>query len=99
MNATNAVSHLISQRRAIAAALAASAADTNNPGNILLTLDEVLAITRVGRTQWLKGVKEKTYPQPVRLSPRKIFWRAVDIERLLQNPPSERGKHVRGRRR
>lgn len=92
----NGVSKLVVQQRAIAAALAATAAQSAHPESILLTLEEVLAVVRVSRATWLRGVRAGIYPQPVRVSARKVFWRATDVERMLQNmqsakkPPARR---------
>lgn len=45
----------------------------------LWRLPQVLAFVQLGRTQWLIGVQRGLYPQPVRLSARRIAWRARDI--------------------
>jgi len=81
------VAQLITQRRALAAALVASTAE-NDPEQLLLSLSEVLAVVPMGETAWRRGVKEGNYPQPIVLSKRKIFWRARDIENLLQSGPA-----------
>jgi predicted DNA-binding transcriptional regulator AlpA len=46
-------------------------------------LPSILAIYPVGRTAWHLGVKEGRYPQPVKLGPRKVAWRAEDIRALI----------------
>lgn len=83
MTPRSGVSQLIAQRRALAAALV-DATTADNPEQVLLTLAEVLAIVRMGETAWRRGVKDGLYPKPVVFSKRKIFWRAVDIDALLQ---------------
>ena len=50
----------------------------------LIRLPQVLEIYPVGRTTWLNGVKEGTYPQPVRLGKRITAWRETDIKRLCR---------------
>ena len=35
------------------------------------------------RSSWWAGVKEGKYPRPVRISPRRVAWRASDIVALL----------------
>ena len=37
----------------------------------------------VSRSTWLRGVKSGLYPEPVKVSTKLIFWRAADIEKLL----------------
>jgi hypothetical protein len=36
----------------------------------------------VCRAAWYKGVKKGHYPQPVKLGPRMVAWREVDIQAL-----------------
>jgi predicted DNA-binding transcriptional regulator AlpA len=48
-----------------------------------MLLPSVLAVYPVGRTHWYEGVKSGKYPQPVRLGPRKVAWRAEDIRALI----------------
>lgn len=49
-----------------------------------LRLPEVLARFPISRSGWLRGVREGRYPEPVRLSPRTVFWRAADIDALIK---------------
>ncbi len=44
-------------------------------------------IIPVSSTNWNLGVKAGRYPQPVRLSPRCIAWRAEDIRRFVDQGP------------
>ena len=48
-----------------------------------MLLPSVLAVYPVGRTSWYAGVAAGKYPQPVRLSQRKVAWRAEDIRELI----------------
>lgn len=50
-------------------------------------------IIPICRSAWLAGVKSGIYPQPVKLSPRVVVWRASDIDELL-NPSSAAGHSV-----
>jgi predicted DNA-binding transcriptional regulator AlpA len=49
----------------------------------LWSLSEVLNRLPVGRSTWLCGVKRGLYPEPVRLSPRRIAWRPSQIQELI----------------
>jgi prophage regulatory protein len=40
-------------------------------------------IIPVCKSTWWQGVKEKRYPQPVKLSPRVTVWRASEIYALV----------------
>lgn len=42
-------------------------------------------IIPVGRTTWLMGVKDGTYPSPVKLSPRTVAWKVEDILQLIKD--------------
>lgn len=55
----------------------------------LLTLPEVLSIFPVSRSLWYRGVQEGRFPRPVHLSERRVAWRRIDIETLL-NKAGER---------
>jgi prophage regulatory protein len=52
------------------------------PGT-LLKLPGVLDIFPVSRSAWLAGVKAGRYPAPVRLSTRRVAWRAEEIRALV----------------
>jgi len=39
----------------------------------------------IGRSSFLKGVKEGRYPKPVKLGPRTTAWRVSDIHDLLMS--------------
>lgn len=49
----------------------------------LWRLPQVLEFVQLGRTQWLIGVQRGVYPQPVRLSARRIAWRVSDIQEFV----------------
>lgn len=51
----------------------------------LLRLSAVLERVPVGRVTWLRGVRDGRFPQPVRLSPRRMAWRASDIESFIRS--------------
>jgi len=48
-----------------------------------MLLPSVLAVFPVGRTTWHNGIKSGKYPQPVKLGPRKVAWKAEDIRALI----------------
>tara|TARA_Y100000022_G_scaffold139800_1_gene121703 strand:- start:196 stop:396 length:201 start_codon:yes stop_codon:yes gene_type:complete len=54
-----------------------------NKNDKLFKLEEVLQYVPVSRSTWLRGVKSGLYPKPVKVSVKLIFWRATDIEKLL----------------
>lgn len=42
------------------------------------------ALIPIGRTTWLRGVKEGKYPKPVQLTERTVAWKAEDIRALIE---------------
>ena len=54
-----------------------------NKNKKLFKLEEVLQHVPVSRSTWLRGVKSGLYPEPIKVSVKLIFWRAADIEKLL----------------
>jgi prophage regulatory protein len=50
----------------------------------LLTLQMVLDMTTLSKSTWLKGVREGRYPQPVRLSVRRLAWKSADIIKVME---------------
>ena len=60
---------------------AAPSAATPDPA--LWRLPIVLEKFPVSRANWLQGVKDGRYPAPVRLSARRVAWRASDINFLI----------------
>lgn len=55
----------------------------NLPSEGLLRVSQVLKFIPVSRSHWWQGVKEKRYPQPMKLSERVTVWRASDIRQLI----------------
>ncbi len=51
----------------------------------LWRLPLVLKHVPLSRSTWLAGVKSGRYPQPVRLSNRRVVWRAADIRAFLES--------------
>jgi prophage regulatory protein len=50
----------------------------------LLRIKQVLQFIPVLRSNWWQGVKDRRYPQPLKLSPRVTVWRASDIRALIE---------------
>jgi predicted DNA-binding transcriptional regulator AlpA len=59
-----------------------------NPNHVeldgLLRLRQVLALIPISRAAWYAGVKERRYPQPVRLSARVVAWKVSDIQAFIK---------------
>ena len=58
--------------------------DSEFDSAILWPLNQVLKQFPVSRSLWLAGVRDGKYPQPIRLSKRRIAWRPNDIHALVQ---------------
>lgn len=64
----------------------------NLSGSALLALPQIVgdrkrgipALLPISRSGWWAGVKAGKYPKPVRISPRRVAWRASDIAALLE---------------
>lgn len=56
----------------------------NLPDDSLIPQTDVLAIIRISRTSWWRGVKDGRYPQPVKLGPRMNRWRLGTIRELVR---------------
>lgn len=54
-----------------------------------MRLAQVLQVFPVSKSSWWAGVKEKRYPQPVKIGPRTTAWRRSDVQRLLADPERE----------
>ena len=50
---------------------------------LLWPLDNVLRQLSLSRTSWLSGVKSGRFPQPIRLSARRVAWKSSDIYSLI----------------
>ena len=48
---------------------------------------EIPPLIPVAESTWWKGVSERRFPQPIRLSKGLTVWRAEDIRDLIDNPP------------
>lgn len=48
-------------------------------------LPAVLRVFPVSRSTWWEGVRQKRFPQPVKLGPRITAWRVEDIRALLES--------------
>jgi prophage regulatory protein len=51
--------------------------------NLLWPLQNVLRHLSLSRTAWLAGVKSGKFPQPIRLSTRRVAWRSSEIIALI----------------
>lgn len=71
------------QLRDIATATAGNPPQRIDPESELWKLSAVLAHVPISRGSWLAGVKAGRYPKPVRLSERRVFWRASDIRSFV----------------
>ncbi len=54
------------------------------PGSGLLRVSKILELIPVSKSTWWKGVKNGTFPKPIKLGKRMTAWRASDIERLIE---------------
>ncbi len=71
------------QLRDIATATAGNPPQRIDPESELWKLSAVLAHVPISRSSWFAGVKAGRYPKPVRLSERRVFWRASDIRSFV----------------
>lgn len=46
-------------------------------------LPSILRVFPVSRSTWWEGVRQKRYPQPVKLGPRITAWKVEDIRAFL----------------
>ena len=53
------------------------------PETGFLRLPQVLKVFPVSKSTWWAGVKERRYPQPVKLGPKMTAWRVEDIRELI----------------
>jgi len=51
----------------------------------LVRLRDFIDEIPVSRSTFLNGVKEKIYPQPVRLNKRVVAWKLGEIKKLMQD--------------
>ena len=55
------------------------------PDEALIRLPDVLRLYPGGRTRWLKGVADREYPQPIKISKRIVAWQYGEIKKLLRS--------------
>jgi prophage regulatory protein len=55
----------------------------------LWRLETVLAHVPLSRSSWLAGVKDGIYPKPVRISARRVAWRASEIASFVASLSDE----------
>lgn len=53
------------------------------PDTGFVRIKDVLKHFPVSESHWWAGVKQGTYPQPIKLSPRVTVWKAEDIHALI----------------
>ena len=58
-------------------------------GSRILRIPEVCAVTGLGKSTIYKKLSEGTFPEPLRLGPRAIGWRARDLLAWLEDPGRE----------
>lgn len=55
------------------------------PPTGFLRLAQILELIPVSSTTWWDGVKEKRFPQPIKLGPRITVWRVEDIRAFIHH--------------
>jgi prophage regulatory protein len=50
----------------------------------LLRIRDVLEIIAISKSSWWQGVKDKRFPQPIKLGPRTTCWLEEDIYDLIE---------------
>lgn len=61
----------------------------------ILKLNEVLALTRLGRSTLFAMVATRTFPRPIKLSHRSTGWVATEVDEWLRARIEARGQSVR----
>lgn len=56
-------------------------------GSLILRMPTVMRITGLGRSTIYRLVADHQFPSPVRLGPRAVGWRRVDIDRWSVDRP------------
>ena len=69
--------------RGTATATAGKPSPRIDPESELWRLPAVLAHVPISRSSWFAGVRSGRYPKPVRLSERRVAWRASDIRSFV----------------
>lgn len=52
-------------------------------GEVLMKQSEVLALLKISRSNWCDGVRNKVYPQPVRIGTKTVRWYTREIYEYL----------------
>lgn len=60
----------------------------------LLRLRQVLEVFPVSRSGWMQGVKDGTYPPPLKIGERAVAWRSSDIRKLIDSCPLGNVEHA-----
>ena len=55
------------------------------PPTGFLRLSQVLDLIPVSKSTWWDGVKEKRFPQPVKIGPKTTVWRVEDIRAFINH--------------
>jgi predicted DNA-binding transcriptional regulator AlpA len=63
--------------------------DKPAPVDRLLRIDDVLALTSIGKSSWWAGVKSGKFPKPIKLGERTTRWRLNDILELTRRGVSD----------
>jgi len=58
------------------------------PETGFMRLKQILQFIPIGQTTWRNGVREKTFPQPVKIA-NVHLWRVEDIKHLIESYSSE----------
>ncbi|MDL2209702.1 AlpA family phage regulatory protein [Desulfovibrio sp. OttesenSCG-928-I05] len=53
------------------------------PPTGFLRIAQVLELIPISKSTWWDGVKEKRFPQPIKISPKITVWRVEDIRALI----------------
>ena len=53
----------------------------------LMTLDEVLALTRMSKSNLYRKIALGLFPKPIRLGPRTVRWRRWEVEGWIASRP------------
>lgn len=61
--------------------------------NRILRIDDVIAMTGLGRTTIYGMLKHGTFPKPVKLGARAVGWREADVGAWIDGLPESQGGH------
>ena len=54
----------------------------------LLTFNEVIDMTKIGRSQLYRKISAGLFPEPVAVGPRTVRFRVEDVDKWLSNLPA-----------